>query len=185
MSPRDGILVALFALFLVGTALRTLAMLERKRAGGDVERARLAFFFLGCLTLICLAPLRIFDLLTGPVLGADLAVVAANFAAYALTYDLHLGRGSRPDETESAHTVRAYQVYYRGEPYGLIAKEGIDLLLAHKLLKRQHTVELVEDFKAQARRLGVGITLLRSRDGQQTLIRVTGPPGPAPGPPPG
>lgn len=185
MNPGEVILVVLFALFLVGTALRTLTMLERKRAGGDVERARLVFLFLGCLSLICLVPLRLFGLLTGRVLGADLAVVAANFAAYALTYDVRLKRGGDGVGADPPPAVRAYQVYYRGQPYGLIAREGIDLLLAHKLLKRQHTVELVEDFKAQARRQGVGITLLRSRDGQQTLIRVTGPPAPAPGPPPG
>ena len=57
----------------------------------------------------------------------------------------------------------------------MITKEGIDVLLGHKLLKRQHTVELVEDFQAQAQRQGVGITLLRSKDGSQMLLRVEGP----------
>jgi hypothetical protein len=166
-------LVALFILFFAGTVFRILAMRERKRSGGDVDRARLVFFFLGCLMLVCMIPLRLFELLTGPVLGADLSVVGANFLGYALTYDF--GRPKEAAQEDEANTVRAYQVYYRGRPFGMMTKEGIDTLLAHNLLMKQHTVELVEDFKSQAESLGIGIVLLRNRDGDQTLIRVTPP----------
>jgi hypothetical protein len=37
---------------------------------------------------------------------------------------------------------------------------------------RQRTVELVEDFKQKAREQGLGIRLLKKRDGSQTLIKV-------------
>jgi hypothetical protein len=67
-------------------------------------------------------------------------------------------------------------VYYRGRPFGVIAREGFDVLISHDLLKRQHTVELVEDFQAKSRQAGIEITLLRNRDGSQTLIQVEGPP---------
>ena len=152
MTILEVILIVLFVAFFIGTVLRIVSMLERKRGGGDIERARLVFFFLGCLMLVCMIPMRLFELLSGPVVAADLAVVAANFIGYALTYSWRRkGRSETPQRT----TVRAYQIYYRGEPYALIAREGIDLLLAHKLLKRQHTVELVEDFQTQAQRLGL------------------------------
>ena len=181
MGVREIILVVLFAAFFVGTVVRVLAMRERKKAGGDVDRARLVFFFLGCLMLICLIPMELFDLLTAPVIGADLAVVAANFVGYALTYDLgRKRRGDGGQGGDAPQTKRVYQIYYRGRPFGLITKEGIDLLLAHKLLMRQHTVELVEDFQSQAQKKGLGIKLLRSKDNSQTLVKVEGPPGPAP-----
>ena len=55
--------------------------MERKHAGVDIDRARLVFFFLGCLMLVCMIPLRLFELLSGPVMATDLAVVVANFSA--------------------------------------------------------------------------------------------------------
>jgi hypothetical protein len=90
-----------------------------------------------------------------------------------MTYDWRR-KGGSGKEKSAGKSVRAYQIYYQGRPYALIPKEGIDTLLAHKLLKRQHTVELIEDFQAQ--RQGVGIKLLRSKDGGKTmLMRVEGP----------
>lgn len=180
MELLDIILLGLFVVFFAGTVLRVLGMLERKRVGGDVERARLVFFFLGCLMLVCLLPLKLFELLTGPILGADLAVVTANFVGFALTYDRRRSSPATVEEAPASTSVRAYQIYYKGKPYGLITKPGIDTLLAHKLLKRQRTVEFIDDFKSQAQRAGVGITLLSSKDGQQHLVRVEGPPGAPP-----
>ena len=55
--------------------------MERKHAGADIDRARLVFFFLGCLMLVRVIPLRLFELLSGPVMATDLAVVVANFSA--------------------------------------------------------------------------------------------------------
>ena len=61
-------------------------------------------------------------------------------------------------------------IYPTRADHTLIPKEGIDTSLAHKLLKRQHTVELIEDFQTQAQRQGVGIKLLRSKDGGKTML---------------
>jgi len=177
------VIVLLFAIFLVGTILRILGMLERKRAGDDIDRARLVFFFTGCLMLVCLIPLRIFELLSGPALVGDLAVVTSNFMGYALTYSWRKGAGGRKDNEEERQTVRAYHIYYKGRPYGLCTKDSIDLLLAHKLIKRRANVELIDDFKRQARVAGVNITVLQSKDGKQTLIKVEGPPGSQPASP--
>jgi hypothetical protein len=91
-----------------------------------------------------------------------------------LTYQWGKG-ASGLEEPAPRKKVRAYQIYYHGRAYALITKEGIDMLLAHKPLKRQHTVELVEDFQTQAQSQGLGITLLRNKDGSQMLLRVEGP----------
>ncbi|MDA0337939.1 MAG: hypothetical protein O2782_22450 [bacterium] len=175
MTVLEVILIILFVAFFVGTVAKIPGTLARKRSGDDIERARLVFFFLGCLMLVCMIPMRLFELLSIPVASADLAVVGANFLGYALTYEWKRKTGSSTDAAPRT-TVRAYQIYYRGKPYALIAKDGIQVLLAHKLLKRQHTVELIEDFQTQAQRQGVGVTLLRSKDGSKVmLMRVEGP----------
>lgn len=185
MSALPIILVVLFVAFLIGTVVRIVGMLERKRSGGDVERARLVFFFVGCLMLVCLIPMRLFGLLDTAVLLSDLSVVVANFTGYALTYSRKRRGGGGSDEKKAGATVRAYQIYFHGKPYAIITKEGIDLLLANKLLKKQHTVELVDDFQTQAQRAGIGIRLLRNReDGKTMLMRVEGPPPKDPPPTP-
>lgn len=174
MDPLELILVFLFALYFVGTVFRILAMLERKRAVGSVERARVVFFFTSCLMLVCLIPLALIELLTRPVLIGNLAVVVADLVGYALTFDLAFpalpvfSRGGRREEAGT----RVYQIYYEGDPFGIIAKVDFDRLLQHGLLKRQRTVELVEDYSRKARELGVQIRILKSRDGSQTLVKV-------------
>ncbi len=175
MKPLELVIIALFAALFVGIIIRIFGMLEAKRAGMSMARARLVFFFMTCLMLVCLIPLALFNLSSTPVVVSDLAVVVANFIGFVLTHDLRLKRGTEEEKSEGT-TLRAYQVYYRGQPFGVIAREGFDLLIAHDLLKHQHTVELVEDFQAKSRQARVEITLLRNRDGTQTLIQVEGPP---------
>ncbi len=176
MEPLEITIVLLFAVFLVGTIFRIVSMLERKKAGEPLERSRLVFFFTACLMLVCMIPLAIFEMLSVPVGSSDVVVVAANFLGFALTYKLRFGREAGDGGDEQA-SVKAYLVYYRGSPYAMITREGFDGLLQYGLLKRQRTVELVEDFKRSAREQGVGIRLLKSRDGKQTLIKVDTPEG--------
>ena len=173
MDPREIVIVVLFLGFLVGTVIRIAAMLGQKQDGQPPGRSRLVFFFVACLMFVCLVPLAVFEMLTVPVGASDLLVVAANLIGFALTYDLAISRwlGGNREGKEKAG-VRVYLVYYRGSPYGIITKEGFDLLLSEGLLMRQRTVELVEDFKQKAREQGLGIRLLKKRDGSQTLIKV-------------
>ena len=171
MTPLQIIVVVLFGAFFVGSWLRIVAMLGHKKAGLPMGRSRLVFFFTASLMLVCLIPLGMFDMLSAPVTVSDLAVVLANLAGFALTYGYSV-QGGTTEEEEMQATVRAYQVYYGGKPFGIITKEAFDGLLQHGLLKRQRTIELVDDFKKRAREQGVGISLLRSRDGNQTLVKV-------------
>lgn len=175
MKPLELIIVALFAAFFVGTIVRILGMLAAKRAGKSMSRPRLVFFFTSCLMLVCLIPLKLFDLSSTAVTVSDLAVVVVNFAGFLLTYDISSRRRDGEEADSGGTTLRAYQVYYRGRPFGVITREGFDILMGHDLLKRQRTVELVEDFQTKSRQAGVEISLLRSRDGAQTLIQVEGP----------
>jgi hypothetical protein len=176
LKPLELVIIVLFAALFVGIIIRIFGMLEAKRAGGPMARPRLVFFFMTCLMLVCLIPLALFKLSSAPVVISDLAVVAANFIGFVLTHDLRFRRASSEEEKSEGTTLRAYQVYYRGRPFGVIAREGFDVLMEHDLLKRQHNVELVEDFQTKSRQAGVEITLLRNREGTQTLIQVEGPP---------
>ena len=175
MKPLEFVIIVLFAALFVGIIVRIVGMLQAKGAGKPMAGPRLVFFFMTCLMLVCLIPLAIFELSSMPVVVSDLAVVVANFIGFLLTHDLRLKKSGK-DEKSAGTTLRAYQVYYRGRPFGVISREGFDLLIAHDLLKRQHTVELVEDFKAKSKQAGVEIVLLSNRDGTQTLIQVAGPP---------
>ena len=177
MDLLEVTLVFLFAAYLVGTVFRILAMLERRRADGQVERARLVFFFTACLMAVCLVPLALFDLLTGPVLVSDLAVVVADLVGYALTHDLRglvMGRGG-PDGRPETPKTRVYTLYREGVPFGLVTRQDFDRLLQHGLLRKQRTVELVDDYRQKAREAGVKVVVLKSRDGSQTLVKVEEP----------
>ena len=63
-------------------------------------------------------------------------------------------------------------MYYQGRPYGLITREGFNQLMQFELLKKQRTVELVENFQQQARRQGVEVVCYKNPDRSQTLIKV-------------
>jgi hypothetical protein len=68
--------------------------------------------------------------------------------------------------------MKVYQIYYQGEVLGLITREGIDRLLAAQLLKRQRTVELIDEYRARAREQRVEIRLLKNPASGQVLVKV-------------
>ncbi len=172
------LVLLLFTVFLLGTIIKIASMLERKQKGGDLERYRLVFFFVACLMLICLIPLWLSELLTQTMWISNLVVVMANILGWALTYgggkrERGGGREAKKREKEAPGVgIRTYMVYFQGKPYGLIAKRAFDKLLEYELLKKQRTVELVDDYQAKARKLGVKVQLFKSQDGSQTLIKV-------------
>lgn len=171
-----ALILLLFAVFLIGTIIKIASMLERKREGGDLERYQLVFFFVACLMLICLIPLWLSELLTRAMWISNLVVVIANIVGWALTFEG--GKGEREREARKREKeapgigIRTYMVYFQGKPYGLIAKGAFDKLLEYGLLKKQRTVELVDDYQAKARQQGVKVQLFKNQDGSQTLIKV-------------
>ena len=173
MQGREWLIFLLFALFFIGAVVYIFAMLERKRSGQSLERDRLIFFFVACLLLICLVPVWLAKLLKMPVLVANLCAAGANGVGFVLTY-----RRSARAEGEAGperNPMRTFQVYYQGQPYGIVTREGFERLLECELLKKQRTVELIDNYQQQARQQGVTVQLLKNEDGSLTLIKVEGP----------
>ena len=174
MDGLDFVLIALFLGFAAAGLGRMAALLERRRQPGLLlEHDRLVFFFLLCLVLVCLVPLRLFGRLSWPVWASNLAAAAVDGAGFLLTFR----RVRKPKSGEGGGTggVRTYVVYHQGEPLGMITREGFQQLLQAGLLKKQHTVELVDDYKERARQQGVDIQLLRNPDTGQILLKVIPP----------
>lgn len=159
--------VLLFLGFLIGTLVEILVLLEGRRTAQNLEHFRLIFFFVACLLLVCLVPLRLAGLLSRAVLATNLAAVGANAVGWILTCRW---QGGRPEEKVGGK--RAYQLYYQGEPYGLITRETFAQLARHELLKKQRTVELVDDYQERARQQGIEVQRLANKEGTQILIKV-------------
>lgn len=178
---RESLALALFACFFAGTLVEIVVMLGRKRQGLELDRFRLVFFFLASLMLICLLPLWIFTKLTTAIWVSDLTVVLANFIGLGLTYTWERGgRGEQEEEGEEAEedrSVRAYTVYFQGKKLGIVTREGFERMLATDLIKKQRTVELVDDYQERAHRQGLKVMIYQTKDGSQRLIKVEGPDG--------
>lgn len=171
---RELGILALFAFFFVGALVQIGLMLARKRRGQSLGGHRLMFFFMASLMLVCLVPLGIFARLSLAVWVSDLSVVLANLLGWALTYSRE-EKKEQPVEERAVHSVRAYTIYYQGKPLGIVTKEGFEKLALLKLLRKQRTVELVENYKELARSQGARVLLLQNPDRSQTLIKVEGP----------
>ena len=50
-------------------------------------------------------------------------------------------------------------------------------MLATDLIKKQRTVELVDDYQERAHRQGLKVMIYQNKDGSQRLIKVEGPDG--------
>jgi len=173
-SMRELGVLALFALFFIAALVQIGAMLSRKRRGELLGGHRLMFFFMASLMLVCLVPLGVFNRLNLAVWVSDLSVVVANLIGWALTY----GREGKKEPSipkDAVRSVRAYTIYYQGKPLGIVTKDGFEKLAALKLLRKQRTVELVENYKELARGQGARVLLLENQDRSQTLIKVEGP----------
>ncbi len=173
MDGLRPIVPALFLLFLAITIVFVRLMLQRKRAGESLNLYRFGFFFLGCLMLICLVPLWLSRLLNPLNLITNLSVVAANGLGYFLSLDYKLLYGSE-SEADEPRKLRSYQVYFRGQPFALITKDGFNQLMRLKLLKRQRTLELVDNYQQEARKQGAEVLLLANEDGSRKLLKVEG-----------
>ena len=147
-------------------------MLGRKRQGLGLDRFRLVFFFMASLMLVCLLPLWIFFKLTTAIWVSDLAVVLANLIGFGLTYTRERRQGEEGDGED--RSVRAYAVYFQGKQLGMVTREGFEQLLSNDLLKKQRTVELLDDYQEKARRQGLKVMIYQNKDGSQRLIKIEG-----------
>ncbi|MBI2504512.1 MAG: hypothetical protein HYW07_14925 [Candidatus Latescibacteria bacterium] len=175
MRGFDTLLLALFLVFEAGALLLIAAMLERKKSGCSLDRDRLLFFFFFCLMPVCMGALKTFGrlgMLVGGCLGGVMLTSALGFV---LSFGRWSGKQetlSQPEPQPEKAGVKVYQIYYQGEVLGLITREGIDRLLANQLLKRQRTVELVDEYRARAQEKGVEVRLLKNPASGQVLVKV-------------
>lgn len=170
---RTAVILVLFTGFLAGALAEIQVLLYRRPTGDRLNRFRLLFFFAACLLLICLIPLGWAGLLSQPVLALNLAGVGTNLIGWALTF--RRGSNARPDPALMAQGgggSRVFQLYLQGEPYGVITRETFGQLARYGLLKKQQTVELVDDFQPRAVQQQVEVERYTNKEGTQTLIKV-------------
>ena len=171
---QETVALVLFACFFVGTLIEIPLMLGRKRQGLGLDRFRLVFFFMASLMLVCLLPLWIFFKLTTAIWVSDLTVVLANLIGFGLTYTRERRQGEEGDGDGEDRSVRAYAVYFQGKQLGMVTREGFEQLLSNDLLKKQRTVELLDDYQEKARRQGLKVMIYQNKDGSQRLIKIEG-----------
>ena len=169
---QETLALVLFACFFVGTLIEITLMLGRKRQGLGLDRFRLVFFFMASLMLVCLLPLWIFFKLTTAIWVSDLTVVLANLIGFGLTYTRERRQGEEGDGDGEDRSVRAYAVYFQGKQLGMVTRAGFEQLLSNDLLKKQQTVELLNDYQEKARRQGLKVMIYQNKDGSQRLIKI-------------
>ncbi len=167
---REVAILTLFALFFCGALLQIGYMLVCKRQGLDVSSHRFTFFFMANLSLICILPLWLFGRLSLSVWISDLSVILINLIGWGLTFTRNRNVGVKLGEKHGG--VRAYTVYYQGQPLGVVTKEGFERLAELNLLRKQQTVELIRHYAQEARRQGARVVLLQNKERNQTLIKV-------------
>ena len=130
---------------------------------------RLNFFLMAVLMGICLLLFWWFQLLELRVLIGLFLVVIINVLGFILSYKWD----RNPNENDFANkTVRVYNIYFRGQRLGAITRNDFDKLMSLELLKKQQTVELVDDYETQARNKGVTVSVLSNSEGTERLVKV-------------
>lgn len=110
-----------------------------------------------------------FQLLELRVLIGLFLVVIINVLGFILSYKWD----RNPNENDFAtKTVRVYNIYFRGQRLGAVTRNDFDKLMSLELLKKQQTVELIDDYETQARNKGVTVSVLSNSEGTERLVKV-------------
>ncbi|MEE3232978.1 MAG: hypothetical protein VX294_02340 [Candidatus Latescibacterota bacterium] len=130
---------------------------------------RLHFFLMAFLMAICMLLFWWFQLMELRGWLGPLVVIVVNLLGFILSYTW-----ARPSTKfdSASKSVRVYNIYFRGQRLGAVTRNDFDKLMALNLLKRQQTVELVDDYEAQARNKGVTVSLLSNSEGTERLVKV-------------
>ena len=130
---------------------------------------RLNFFLMAVLMGICSLLFWWFQLLELRVLIGLFLVVIINVLGFILSYKWD----RNPNENDFAtKTVRVYNIYFRGQRLGAITRNDFAKLMSLELLKKQQTVELIDDYETQARNKGVTVSVLSNSEGTERLVKV-------------
>ena len=166
---RHFILVALFLFLIFFSVYKIIRM---KFTNADIlilSSFRLNFFLMAVLMGICSLLFWWFQLLELRVLIGLFLVVIINVLGFILSYKWD----RNPNESDFANkTVRVYNIYFRGQRLGAITRNDFDKLMSLELLKKQQTVELIDDYETQARNKGVTVSVLSNSEGTERLVKV-------------
>jgi len=166
---RHFILVALFLFLIFFSVYKIIRM---KFTNADIlilSSFRLNFFLMAVLMGICSLLFWWFQLLELRVLIGLFLVVIINVLGFILSYKWD----RNPNENDFAtKTVRVYNIYFRGQRLGAITRNDFDKLMSLELLKKQQTVELIDDYETQARNKGVTVSVLSNSEGTERLVKV-------------
>ncbi len=166
---RHFILVALFLFLIFFSVYKIIRM---KFTDADIlilSSFRLNFFLMAVLMGICSLLFWWFQLLELRVLIGLFLVVIINVLGFILSYKWD----RNPNENDFAtKTVRVYNIYFRGQRLGAITRNDFDKLMSLELLKKQQTVELIDDYETQARNKGVTVSVLSNSEGTERLVKV-------------
>ena len=166
---RHFILVALFLFLIFFSVYKIIRM---KFTNADIlilSSFRLNFFLMAVLMGICSLLFWWFQLLELRVLIGLFLVVIINVLGFILSYKWD----RNPNENDFAtKTVRVYNIYFRGQRLGAVTRNDFDKLMSLELLKKQQTVELIDDYETQARNKGVTVSVLSNSEGTERLVKV-------------
>ncbi|MAN24983.1 MAG: hypothetical protein CME10_12015 [Gemmatimonadetes bacterium] len=166
---RHFIFVALFLFLIFFSVYKIIRM---KFTNADIlilSSFRLNFFLMAVLMGICSLLFWWFQLLELRVLIGLFLVVIINVLGFILSYKWD----RNPNENDFAtKTVRVYNIYFRGQRLGAITRNDFDKLMSLELLKKQQTVELIDDYETQARNKGVTVSVLSNSEGTERLVKV-------------
>ena len=166
---RHFIFVALFLFVIFFSVYKIIRM---KFTNADIlilSSFRLNFFLMAVLMGICSLLFWWFQLLELRVLIGLFLVVIINVLGFILSYKWD----RNPNENDFAtKTVRVYNIYFRGQRLGAITRNDFAKLMSLELLKKQQTVELIDDYETQARNKGVTVSVLSNSEGTERLVKV-------------
>ena len=166
---RHFIFVALFLFLIFFSVYKIIRM---KFTNADIlilSSFRLNFFLMAVLMGICSLLFWWFQLLELRVLIGLFLVVIINVLGFILSYKWD----RNPNENDFAtKTVRVYNIYFRGQRLGAITRNDFAKLMSLELLKKQQTVELIDDYETQARNKGVTVSVLSNSEGTERLVKV-------------
>tara|TARA_B100001094_G_scaffold114983_1_gene110955 strand:- start:105 stop:545 length:441 start_codon:yes stop_codon:yes gene_type:complete len=130
---------------------------------------RLNFFLMAFLMVICLLLFWWFELAELRSWIGAVVVIIVNLLGFILSFKWDESSKKLNSESKS---VRVYNIYFRGQRLGVVTRNDFDKLIALDLLKKQQTVELIDNYEAESRSKGVTVSLLSNSEGTERLVKV-------------
>tara|TARA_B100000579_G_scaffold414228_1_gene407639 strand:- start:157 stop:666 length:510 start_codon:yes stop_codon:yes gene_type:complete len=166
---RHFIIFALFAFLTIFSLYKIIRMKLANDEALELPTFRLHFFLMSVLMAICILLFWWFQLMELRGWLGPLVVTVVNVLGFILSY---IWARTPPKSDAGSKSVRVYNIYFRGQRLGAVTRNDFDKLMALGLLKKQQTVELVDDYEAQASGKGVTVSLLSNSDGTERLVKV-------------